>query len=1071
AADNQVPLYMAILSIFTLLLSKLSGQEDIIVGTPTAGRRHADLENIIGMFVNTLPMRNYSPGNKTVNTFMKEVKKHTLAAFENQEYQFEDLVDRLSVRRNTGRNPIFDVMFNLLNQADYKEQNTNSFNSFNSPNSLYSPNSFTSKFDLTLNAEETGDHLYFYFEYCTKLFKEKTIKRFITYFKGILRAISNAPHQKISDIEIITEEEKNQILYDFNDTETDYPHDKTIHQLFEEQVEKTPDRISTVGKAKPVGSRQYAVGKKKTQEQLPQMEATPSIPSIPSFPSIPSTHETPLQESQSRQATAVTYRELNEKSNRLAGLLKSKGVQPGTIVAIMPERSIEMIIGIIGILKAGAAYLPIDPEYPEERIKYMLRDSSTKIVLRELKEFNELGEGIEIIDIHTIYQLFSSTETRHSALGIRHPASALPTSSPAYIIYTSGTTGRPKGVLIEHSSVVNLAISQVKRFKLDTSERIMQFSSISFDASVEQIVISLFSGAVLVLVDKETLTGGEKFNDYVNKQAVTHLNSVPSFLATLEPAQNRQLRRVIAGGEKCPPELVGRWISQCDFYNQYGPTETTVTSIALAVKKNNVPTTLSIGKPIANTRVFILDKNRKLVPAGVTGELYIGGSGVAPGYLNKPEMTSEKFITYKLQNEPEKGSQSQLPGTALQIKAFGGVGPTQWGFINPSVTGFSRKGSDPPEARVFRTGDLARWLPDGNVEYLGRIDHQVKVRGFRIELGEIESRLLTQPGIKEAIVISRQSKEGGNILCAYYVESKTIQSESGIRIGLSQYVPQYMLPSFFIKLAKLPLAPNGKVDRNALPAPEIKGGSDYEAPVGQVEEALAAVWQHVLNIDGIGVTDDYFNLGGDSIKTIQIAARLRKYRLKLEVKDMFAHQTIKQLAPHVKKISRSSRQDTVEGTVPLTPIQQWFLQSSLTDIHHFNQTLLIYREEGFDESILEKIFSKIIRHHDALRMVYEGKTKKDITAIRGADTRITDTRVTDTRDTGTTITDTDNDNRADDETTIVQRNRGIEGELFHLEVFDFKNLTEKNIKKRIPMEASRLQAGMDLKTGPLVKLG
>ncbi|MCP4153633.1 MAG: hypothetical protein GY757_38245, partial [bacterium] len=333
-----------------------------------------------------------------------------------------------------------------------------------------------------------------------------------------------------------------------------------------------------------------------------------------------------------------------------------------------------------------------------------------------------------------------------------------------------------------------------------------------------------------------------------------------------------------------------------------------------------------------------------------------------------------------------------------------------------------------------KTGDLARWLPDGNIEYLGRIDHQVKIRGFRIELGEIENRLLNHPEIKEAVVLARKSKEGDKSLCAYYiVDSIGQKTEPDLRRHLSQTLPDYMIPSYFIKLEKIPLTPNGKINRKVLPSPEITAGKNYVPPEGKVEETLAAVWQQVLNTGEISVNDNFFNLGGDSIKTIQIASRLRKYDLQLNIQDLFTHQTIKQLAPHVKKINRTSLQDTVQGTVPLTPIQHWLFQSSLTGTSHFNQSVMIYREEGFDQFVLKKAFSKIIRHHDALRMVYEVKTK----------TGVTDT---DTGDTG--IVDTDTDDITDGDTMVIQRNRGIEGELFHLEVFDFKNLAEKNIKKR-----------------------
>ncbi|MCP4148698.1 MAG: AMP-binding protein, partial [bacterium] len=363
---------------------------------------------------------------------------------------------------------------------------------------------------------------------------------------------------------------------------------------------------------------------------------------------------------------------------------------------------------------------------------------------------------------------------------------------------------------------------------------------------------------------------------------------------------------------------------------------------------------------------------------------------------------------------------------------FAELFPNTHGVTRPPGGSAQPRVAGPPEAPVtdgiyYKTGDLARWQPDGNIEFLGRIDQQFKIRGFRIELGEIEACLLTHPEIKEAVVIVRESTNGDKSLCAYYVGISAQQPERDLKNYLLKYLPGYMVPAFFLKLPQLPLTPNGKIDRKALPEPEMKTGSDYEAPAGPVEETLTEVWQQILNHDGIGVNDNYFNLGGDSIKTIQIASRLRTYDLKLEIKDQFTHQTIKQLAPHVKKISRKSQQGTVEGTVPLTPIQQWFFRASLTRAAHFNQSVMISRGEGFDETILKKVFTKIIHHHDALRMVYED----------------------------TSITDMKNKNRGDDGPTLIQRNRGTEGELYHFNVFDFKHLAEEDIKTRIPMEATR----------------
>ncbi|MCP4154351.1 MAG: AMP-binding protein, partial [bacterium] len=561
--ETGTTLYMTILSVYTILMTKHSRQEDIIVGTPTAGRRHADLENIIGMFVNTLAMRNYPEGEKNVEEYLTEVKNNTLQAFENQEYQFEDLVEKLSVRRGTGRNPIFDVMFNLLNQADYKAQDNNSINA---SNTSISPGIITAKFDLTLSAFETGNCLDFHFTYCTKLFKEETIRRFITYFKKILHTVSNAPDQKIGTLEIITEEEKRKILYEFNDTAADYPANKTIHQLFEDQVAKTPDNISTVGSGQlAVGKRsQLAVSsgqlaKKKKQKERAIKDKKLAIREKASSIQYPVS---------SIQFIQITYRELNEKSNRLAHHLQSKGVKPGTIVAIMLERSIEMIIGLLGILKVGGAYLPIAPGYPEERINYMLKDSNSKILIKEFKElhglgdlkeleeleeFDELGElgaGIGIIDINIIYQSFSPTETQQPEPCINHPASAPhpassirhPVSSIAYIIYTSGSTGNPKGVLIEHRSVLRL-VTGTGYIEITPDDNLLLTGAFVFDVTTFEIWGPLLNGAGLYLVRKDQILDAGKLETIIVKNKISILHLIPQLFNQVA----QQNPRVFAG--------------------------------------------------------------------------------------------------------------------------------------------------------------------------------------------------------------------------------------------------------------------------------------------------------------------------------------------------------------------------------------------------------------------------------------------------------------------------------------------------------------------------------------------
>ncbi|MCP4148778.1 MAG: AMP-binding protein, partial [bacterium] len=560
AADSGGTLYMNILAILNTLFYKYTGQTDIVIGSGIAGRPRADLQQIVGMFINTLAMRNFPRGEKNYRTFFSEVIHRSIRAFENQEVQFETLVDKLEPQRDLSRNPIFDISMVVQNfgttgrgeetrddrEMEHRENGTKT--------AALTSVKTTAKFDLTFFINPSPEEIQIKIEYYTAIFKPGTIQRLAAHFMNIVNAVVENPAAALDEISMITENEKHRLLYEFNDTALEYPAGKTIHQLFEEQVEKTPDRISTVG------SRQYAVGKKKikdkeikdnkkTQKQLPQMEATPSFPSFPSFSSTPSTHETPLQEPQSRQVTAVTYRELNEKSNRLAVYLQSKGVGPGTIVAIMPGRSIEMIIGMLGILKTGAAYLPVDPRYPKERINYILADSNAKIVLKEIKElqelnelkapkelkklkefdeFGELGEDIEIIDIHTIYKSVSSTAPSYPGTN-NQPSPSFPNNrypitnnqSPAYIIYTSGTTGRPKGTVIMHRSLVNLCTWHNRYYEVTERDNATQYAGIAFDAAVWEIYPYQVKGATIHILEETTKLEIEKLSNYYRRENIT----------------------------------------------------------------------------------------------------------------------------------------------------------------------------------------------------------------------------------------------------------------------------------------------------------------------------------------------------------------------------------------------------------------------------------------------------------------------------------------------------------------------------------------------------------------------
>ncbi len=815
AKQEGATLYMVLLAIYNILLCKLSGQEDVIVGTPTAGRRHADIQYIIGMFVNTLALGNSPAGGKPFNAFLKEIKERTLAAFENQEYQFEDLLEELKVTRDSGRNPLFDTMFSFENM---------NFPGLEIPGLKLAPIEIdhikkVSRFDITLIAQEAGENLSFVFEYCTRLFASETIERFIVYFKEIIVSVIKDPGAKICDMDIIPEEEKQQLLYEFNDTTGEYPADKTIHGLFAEQVEQTPDCVALfVGRVGRVGH------------------------------------------------VCLTYRELNDRADRLAHLLIEKGVLADTIVGIMVDRSLEMIIGIIGILKSGGAYMPINLEYPEERKQYMLKDSAAKILLTA----NEIAS----LSTECVFN------SHHSSFIAHH------SSNLAYLIYTSGSTGKSKGVPITHANLSPLLHWGYSHLRIGSKDRALQNLAYYFDWSVWEIFITLTRGAGLYMVSEEVLLNPGLCLEFINTHALTILHITPTHYQFIVNARIKPvtLRYLFIGAEKLAYELVKRSIAsvdeRCRVFNMYGPTEATIISAVLEIDRkdyesyaslNSVP----IGKPTGNAALLIGDKYLKLCPVNVVGELVIGGEGVASGYLNNPELTSEKFIN----------------------KSF-------FGGARGAV--FSKKAP-----LLYCTGDLARRLPDGNIQFLGRIDQQVKIRGFRIELGEIESRLLKHENIKEAVVVDRIDNTGEKYLCAYIV----LRSPGSLE--LRQYLlitlPEYMIPAFFVQVERIPLTPNGKVDKKALPEPEIKPESEYVAPATDKEREIAEIWQQVLGLGKVGINDNFFEAGGNSLKIIKLSIEL-KNRLGIEIPTakMFQYPTIASQARYIGRENAKEKEAVVE---------------------------------------------------------------------------------------------------------------------------------------------------------------
>ena len=824
AKETGTTLYMILLAAYNILLSKYSGQEDVIVGSPVAGRHHQDLQDIIGMFVNTLAMRNYPQQQKSFLQFLESVKYNTLKSLENQNCQFENLVQKLELKRDLSRNPLFDTMFTLQNMItpDIKLEDL-TIKPFRSEKKI-------SKFDITLEAIEGSEGIFLNFEYCTKLFEKNTIKKMASHFNNIVREVVKKRNILLSDIDMLEEEERSQLIYGFNYTDAEYQKNKTISMLFEEQVERTPDNIAVM-----FGDER------------------------------------------------LCYRDLNTKANQVARLLREKGVNRDSIVALALDRSVEMSIGIIAVLKAGGAYLPINPDYPEDRIKYVLNDSGANILLvrgdseawkLKIRSGNSLTANVEVIDLNDI----SLYECEGSNIGNMSSPDSL-----AYIIYTSGSTGNPKGVMIEHRSLVNRLNWMQKKYPIGDSDVILQKTPYTFDVSVwEQLWWAIQGASVCFMIP-----GGEKdpgaIISAIEKYKITTLHFVPSMLNIfLDYLENhvditslQSLKRVFASGEALNIQQVRKFNSIINkrygttLHNLYGPTEATIDVSYYDVPVNDSQiNVVPIGKPIDNTSLYILNKFNKPQPVGVPGELYIAGDGLARGYLNKPELTSEKFI----ENPFEKDS------------------------------------------KMYRTGDLARWMPDGNIEYLGRLDYQIKIRGLRIELGEIETCLMENEAMKEAVVIAREDKSGNKYLCAYFTSDIKLEA-SELKSRLLKILPDYMVPTYFVQLEKMPLTQNNKINRKALPDAKatVGNGTKYLPPENTTQEKLINIWKNVLNVEKLGIDDNFFDFGGHSLLAVKLEVELEKEDIYVEYSDIYKYQTVREFEAFInspdtnKKVTESGQ--------------------------------------------------------------------------------------------------------------------------------------------------------------------
>ncbi len=775
-------------SIYTILLNKLSGQQDIVVGTPTMGRNHVDLEGIVGMFVNTVPLRNQVDTSLSFIGYLERVKDCILNCFDHQLYQYDDLVDELGLERDPSRNPLFDTLISYKKH----EASTMAETTFAETDLGIESVGFDrkiSKFDLSLNVFEVDEGFNYSFEYSTDLFEQATIEKYAGYLELLIDQILDEPNVKLSELTLLTNEKYNDIVNGFNSNDKAYDLDQTLISLFRQQVQKTPDNIAL----------RY--------------------------------HD-----------AEVTYAELEARTNALANHLIDQGIKTGEVIGICMDRSIEMITAILGILKTGCGYLPLDPSQPISRRAYQLSDSNASLVITS-DNYEKLFSNDQLFLIESV----NWAEVPHTDL-----EADINSNSLAYIIYTSGSTGNPKGVGIKHKGVVNLIRNQREAFGISDSDRVLQFSPIYFDASVEQIWLSLLSGCTLVLIDENTLLDQQHLNAYIATQGVTHFHATPSFLETLELDNNNDLRRVVAGGEACKPSLATKFEAY-DFYNEYGPTETTVTATMYKVGKVQNNASIYIGKPISNMKGYVLDANMKVVPIGVVGELCLSGPALSDGYINRPELTAAVFVD------------------------------------NPF--------SDGSYAKLYKTGDLVRWLPDGNLEFLGRKDHQVKIRGYRIELGEIEARLQALDAIQQAVVEVKETAAGDEQLVGYLTTNEEMDS-SKIISQLKEHLPEYMIPQSYVMLEALPVTPSGKVDRKALPDPEINI-EVYVAPSTEVERQLVHIWATILEMEeqGIGVTQSFFEIGGHSLKAINLSNKIKEvFSIEISLKEIFQNNTVLALA-------------------------------------------------------------------------------------------------------------------------------------------------------------------------------
>jgi amino acid adenylation domain-containing protein len=872
AQQHGVTMFMVLLAAYQAVLARWSGQQDVVVGTPISGRTHRQTEGLIGFFVNTLALRARLDQANNFEALLQQVKETVLSADAHQDLPFEKLVQELAPERDLSRQAIFQVWFVLQQKA--KEEGKIADLQLRS----ISGNPVTAKFDLTLEFHETSDGLKGAVEYATDLFDASTIERFVGHLASFLEQVTTQAQMPLHQIDILTATERDQLLHQWNqwnDAQVEFPQG-LLHTLIEEQAQRTPDAPAA-----------------------------------------------------SFAGQQLTYAQLDRRANQLAQHLCHLGVRPESVIALCMPRSLEMIIAILGVLKAGAAYLPIDPSAPPERIAFMLQDMRVPIMLSHSSLEEQLpSHASRVIFMDLDWPQIARRSEDAPVVNVRP-------QNTAYVIYTSGSTGQPKGVMISHESACSLAESHRHMFGVRPGERVLQFARLSFDASVWEMLMALPAGATLCMIAEDDLG---TLHQTLREQKINLATLPPSTLGLLKADELPDLHTLIVAGESCPLESARAMSVGRRFINAYGPTETTVCATAMTIRPD--AGSIPIGQAIPNAQTYILDAHLNVAPIGVVGELYVGGKGLARGYLKRSALTAQRFIA------------------------------------NP----FGTDGG-----RLYRTGDLARYLSDGNIEFLGRIDHQVKIRGFRVEPGEIEARLLNHPEVREAAVIVREDTPGDQRLVAYVISAgNALLDPAVLREHLTQKLPDYMVPGAFVQLDVLPMTPNGKLDRAALPKPDLQGQANTQHAEArtQDEQALAQIWAQVLKLPKVGIHDDFFNIGGHSLLATQVISRIREiFALEIPLRGLFEARTIAQFAHYLDKAKREKSgvllpelvAESRSANLPLSYSQErlWFLEQMGMVGSTYNASICRHVIGELDAHALERSFKELVRRHESLRTHFE----------------------------------------------------------------------------------------------------